>query len=212
MKLFVTAILVTTAQIAFAQLKVTKLSKADVPKSITYKGHIIDAAKYIDNTGEHVVVTTETGEMDVNDPVVEGLRQAKLFAYCYDISGGAQLKLNWQMQDYTIECQVDITAKYVPGTFAVTDLDGDGKAEVWLMYRIGCRGDVSPPGMKIIMHEGVNKYAVRGEARVHLFDKKFAGGEYTLDPSLKSGPDAFKKYALDLWKKNLLEPEDATHI
>jgi hypothetical protein len=213
MKRYALIALLLITQASFAQLKVIKLNKADIPKTVTYKGHIIDAVKYTDKTGDHIVITTSTGEIQVIDTAVKDLdlRQAKLFAYCYDISNN-QIKLNWQMQDYTIPCAVDVTAKYIPGTFAVTDLNNNGNAEVWLMYRIGCRGDVSPPGMKIIMHEGSGKYAVRGEARAHLFDKHYAGGDYTIDAALKNGPEPFKKYALDLWKKNLLEPEGEPHI
>ena len=49
-------------QISHAQIKATKLNKTDIPKTISYKGHIIDAVRYTDKTGEHIIITTETSE------------------------------------------------------------------------------------------------------------------------------------------------------
>ena len=93
----------------------------------------------------------------------------------------------------------------MPKSFAVTDLNKDGKAEVWLMYTTACTGDVSPPDMKIIMHEGVKKYAVRGTKKVKVSNKDFEGGKYTFDEAFKTGPEAFRQYAADMWKKNLMQ-------
>ncbi|QEC61443.1 hypothetical protein FRZ54_02205 [Mucilaginibacter ginsenosidivorans] len=62
--------------------------------------------------------------------------------------------------------------------------------------------------MKIIMHEGNKKYAVRGTSKIKISDKDYSGGEYTMDEALKTGPPVFKQYALLLWEKNLLETGD----
>jgi len=119
-----------------AQIKVTKLDKKDIPVTIKYTGHIINAVKYTDSDGQHLVITTETG-----------ITEAK-------------------------------------------------KSE---------SGDVSPPDMKIIMHEGLKKYAVRGTKKVKVSDEDFEGGKYTFDEAFKTGPEAFRQYAADMWKKNLMQ-------
>ncbi|HEY9195178.1 MAG TPA: hypothetical protein VIM77_02900, partial [Mucilaginibacter sp.] len=103
-------------------------------------------------------------------------------------------------------CPVEITAKYISKTFAVTDLDKNGEAEVWLMYATTCRGDVSPANLKIIMHEADKKYAMRGTSRSPVTDKDWMGGEYTFDEAFKSSPQVFKQYAKVLWKQNFTEP------
>jgi hypothetical protein len=186
-----------------AQIKTITLSKEAIPKSMHYTGHIINAVRYIDSEGEHIIISTETGNVDVKEEGNSYLK-ADLYAYNYLINGNQQT-LSWQMHDFTIVCPVDTKAKYIPNTFAVTDLNKDGKAEVWLMYITGCRGDVSSGSMKIIMHEGSKKYAIRGSSRVQIMDKQYDGGEYTLDDAFKTAPTVFKQYALALWKKNLME-------
>jgi hypothetical protein len=202
---FTIILLIIITQVSVAQLKVLKLSKADIPKAITYKGHIIDAVKYTDKTGDHIVITTETGETKTKNSENSDGRNAALYAYHYNITGADQFKLSWQTYDFIADCPFDITANYVPGTFTVTDADNNGIAEVWLVYRTVCRSDVSPSDMKIIMHEGDKKYAVRGTNKVKISGKDYGGGTYTFDAAFKAAPPAFRKYAADTWQKNIMD-------
>lgn len=204
MKLFNLLILLTIAQLSSAQIKLTKLDKKSIPKSINYIGKIINAVRYIDNEGEHIIVTTETGVTSTKGIEGDTFRDAALYAYSYKTVNDKHI-LSWRVHDFVKECPVDLNADYIPNTFAVTDLNKDGKAEVWLMYKIVCHGDVSPSNMKIIMYEGNKKYAVRGTNKVKVSDKEYDGGEYTFDDAFKNGPHSFRSYALQLWKKNLLE-------
>ena len=204
MKLLSLLLSLALIQSTSAQIKTVTLDKKSIPKSIVYKGHIINAVQYTDSEGEHLMITTETGNMKDKGDGNDDFLKADLYAYNYLIKGNRQT-LSWQMHDFTIACSLDTKAKYVPNTFAITDLNKDGTAEVWLMYSTACRGDVSPANMKIIMHEGTKKYAIRGSSRVKVTDKDYAGGEYTLDEVFKTGPTIFKQYALALWKKNLME-------
>jgi hypothetical protein len=113
------------------------------------------------------------------------------------------VQLSWQVYDFVKDCQVDLEAGYLPNSFAVTDLNKDGKAEIWLMYKTLCAGDVSPGEMKIIMHEGVKKYAIRGQNKVQIGQNQYDGGKYTFDEAFSNGPETFKNYAQELWKKNI---------
>jgi hypothetical protein len=204
MKLIYILSLFLIAQASFAQVKVIKLSKGTVPASIQYIGKAIDAIRFTDSDGEHIVIITETGETQSKSMDNGNYRDAALYAYHYTIAGNKP-NLTWHVHDFVKECPVDISANYVPNTFSVTDLNKDGKAEVWLMYKKVCHGDVSPSEMKIIMYEGSKKYAVRGTNRVKVSAKKYEGGAYTFDDALKKGATVFRAYAVDLWKKNLLE-------
>jgi hypothetical protein len=196
--------LLLTGQVCFAQVKVIKLDKKDIPATIKYTGQVINAVKYTDSEGQHLVITTETGITATKNSDSGDGRDAALYAYSYTIGSNNQFKLSWQTYDFIKDCPVDLEAQYVPNTFAVTDLNKDGKAEVWLMYTTACRGDVSPPDMKIIMHEGAKKYAIRGTKKVRISDKAFDGGKYTFDDAFKGGAEMFRQYAMDMWKKNLM--------
>ena len=204
MKILSLVLLTVFIQNAVAQIKIIPVDKKKIPQSIRFSGHIIDAVEYTDVEGQHLMITTETGNVDVKDEYGTTQQKADVFAYNYIIKVN-QYTLSWQMHDFTIECQVDTKAKYIPNTFGVTDLDNNGKAEVWLMYVTSCRGDVSPASMKIIMHEGSKKYAIRGENLVKVNDKEHYGGKYTMDEAFKTGPEVFRQYATQLWKKNILE-------
>jgi hypothetical protein len=196
-------VLILMGQTAMAQLKVVKLTKADIPASIHYVGHVIDAVKFTDAEGEHIVITTETGEVKTKAKDSDG-RDADLYAYCYKTEGD-KTTLTWQVHDFEKNCEFDILVKFIPNTFAVTDLNNDGKAEVWLMYKTACTSDVSPFTMKIIMYEGGKKFAARGTAKIRVSDKDYSGGQYAFDDAFKNGPDVFRQYAEALWKKNLLQ-------
>lgn len=203
MKLFRICLLLFTVHFGQAQITTVKLDKASIPAGVKYTGKIIEAVKYTDADGEHIVLTTETGITDSKGKDSDGLRQAALYAYSYLIKDGKPA-LSWQVRDFSVDCPVDVLAEYVPGTFAVTDLNKNNKAEVWLMYRIACRGDVSPASMKIIMYEGGKKYALRGEAKV-LLPTETIGGKYVMDNAFLAGNKVFKDHAVQLWLMNMVE-------
>jgi hypothetical protein len=143
---------------ALAQFNVVKLDKNTLPAGLKYVGQVANAVQWTDALGENIVIITETGEK----PGMSGdSRDAELYAYHYLLRGDSRT-LTWKLFDYVKGCPVDIKASFIRSGFAVTDLDKDNIAEVWLMYNTACRGDVSPANMKVIVYEGVRKYAMRG--------------------------------------------------
>lgn len=192
-----------------AQIKLSRLTVSAIPQAIHYKGILKNASTWHDSGGQHIVLTTETGEtrskMETDDN--DSYRDAALYAYHY-LTSGDSAKLTWKLYDFIKECPVDISAGFIKNTFAVTDLNKDGTAEVWLMYKTVCHGDVSPSDMKIIMYEGEKKYAVRGTNKVKVSEKEYMGGEYSFDDAFKKAPKEFSQYATTLWEKNILEKWD----
>jgi len=76
------------------------------------------------------------------------------------------------------------------------------------MYETVCHGDVSPSDMKIIMYEGQQKFAMRGENKINYGtgdngQKMYAGGEYKIDDAFSNGPTVFLEFAKKLWNKNI---------
>ena len=197
-------------QASNAQTKLSRLTTATIHQSVHYTGILKTAVTWRDSEGQHIVVTTETGETksktaDGDDD--DSYRDAALYAYHY-LTTGDSAKLTWKLYDFIKECPVDIKASFIKNTFAVTDLNKDGKAEIWLMYKTVCHGDVSPSDMKIIMYEGGKKYAVRGINKVQVSEKEYMGGEYSFDEAFKKAPKEFRQYAKTLWEKNVMEKWD----
>lgn len=191
-------------------LTIEKIDSTQFPASIKYEGFIKNAVRWKDKLGDNIVITTETG-YHINKKFTHETEgsDAELFAYHFIISGN-EVKQTWRVYDYISDCPVDIVASFVKNTFQVTDLDKNGIAETWLMYKTVCHGDVSPSDMKIIMYEGNTKYAMRGENKVAVGiddngKKQFEGGEYKMDENFKKGSKAFKEFAEKLWSNNVIE-------
>jgi hypothetical protein len=186
---------------SYGQIKLTKLDSSSLPKRIKYAGRIINAVKWTDSLGLNYAVTTETGRIYSKAKDEEDLFDAFLYAYHYVVKNDST-KLIWRIYDYNKGCGLDLNFYFIDKAFAVTDLDKNGLAEIWVMYKNSCHGDVSPVPTKIIMYEGNKKYALRGESKVQVSATDFVGGTYTLDDNFKNGKSIFRQYAENIWSKN----------
>ena len=201
---FSTFIILTLTHISsYGQVKLTKVDSANLPQNLKYVGHIINAVKWTDSLGLNYVITTETGRI-YSKAKDDDLFDAFLYAYHYVIKNGNNKSI-WKIYDYNKGCDLDLDFYFIDSTFAVTDLDKNGIAEVWIMYKNSCHGDVSPVPTKIIMYEGNKKYALRGETRVQVSETDYVGGNYSIDGNFKNGKPAFRQYAEKLWAQNKIE-------
>ena len=185
---------------AQAQLRVSPLAPAAVPPALKHSGRVVQALRYTDRTGTYTVLATEIAPRpDPAQHLQEDDQRADLYAYQYPATSAAP---TWQLHDFVAECPLDLEARFLPKSLTVTDLDQDGTAEVWLVYRTTCRGDVSPSTQKIIMYEGPRKYAVRGTSRIALGSGQHDGGIYTLDAAWRTAPTTFRQHAAQLWQQH----------
>lgn len=165
-----------------------------LPSSVKYDGKIVAGARWEDKNGQNVLIVCETEEKTTGDN-----RSKELFAYQYILDGDNAKQL-WKVNDFIKDCPVDLALKLIPGSITVTDINKDGIAENTFLYRMSCKGDVSPDDMKLIMHEGENKYALRGQMIQIMGGQKY-GGQMNTDPSFNKAPNGFFAYAREQWKK-----------
>jgi hypothetical protein len=182
----------------------------EVPEGIAYQGSVKRAVQWDDSMGTHIVITAETGvyRSTTFDHVSDGV-DAELFAYHFRIHNDSVVRL-WRVYDFIADCPVDIEASFLEETPVVTDLNKDGTVEIWLLYRTACRGDVSPSKMKIIMYQGTQKFAMRGESRVFVGKdesgtRHYLGGKYAFDAAFNEGPRSFREFAKQLWDNNVVD-------
>ncbi|AZB10231.1 hypothetical protein EG344_16095 [Chryseobacterium sp. G0162] len=187
-------------------LVTTRIDSSQVPKALKYKGNFKEGFQWKDKTGEYIVVTSETGKYrNENFPHEnDDSADAEVFGQSYSLENN---QLVWKVNDFVKDCMVDIDAEFKKNTLSVTDLDKNGIAEVWIMYKIACKGDVSPSDLKIIMYEGKQKFAMRGQTKIRTGMENhgkpvFEGGSYTFDKAFQQGPKTFRDYAEELWNKN----------
>ncbi|MFK7058713.1 M949_RS01915 family surface polysaccharide biosynthesis protein [Flavobacterium oreochromis] len=187
------------------QITLKKLDLTKLPKGIKYEGKIKTAVRWVDSLGDNIVILTETGiyKSKKFNHENDG-RDAELFAYHFIIKDDNAFQI-WRIYDFISDCPVDIETKFIKNSFQVTDLNLDGVSEIWIMYKTVCHGDVSPCDMKIIMYQGQQKYAIRGQNKVQLSENEFYGGEYKFDKAFANGPKEFLEFAKKLWNKNILQ-------
>ncbi|MBX7100526.1 MAG: hypothetical protein K1X89_22605 [Myxococcaceae bacterium] len=110
----------------------------------------------------------------------------------------------FQANDFVPTCEFDLTLELVKDSVQLSDADGDGEVELSFAYVLGCRSDVSPLTLKLLLYEGATKYALRGTNRVLVGQDEqgkpqFEGGDHQADPAFKAAAPLLA-YAETRWK------------
>jgi len=158
--------------------------------------HLKRAKKWHDAWGENWLILYETGPYHEKGTINSS---AKLSAVLYQKTDSGFVE-KWKLVDFVNDCELDVTCSFYDDHLSITDLDSNGLAEITMVYALSCKGDVSPNEKKLIMYEGTNKYAIRGE-ELMILQKDSIGGTYNADSSFNKAPAAFLSYAKQHWKK-----------
>jgi hypothetical protein len=210
-----------------------KITAAQLPASIKFKGKLFEAWQWNDRSGENILVNSfEEPYRNKNKKKVENEDEewsAGLHASHYVKKDGSY-QLQWQEDDSIKDCGFDITCAFIKGSTTVTDIDKNGMAETTIQYRLACRSDVSPAEMKLIMHEDAARYYLQGlcwiksseedrftvtETNANLetlpgykktdeeYMKTF--GRYETEKGFSGAPPEFLSYARKQWMKFVIE-------
>lgn len=150
----------TTAAVA---IEPVKISAAQLPASVKFKGKLFEAWQWTDKLGENILITSFVEPYDdkeKNEYGEEG-QSAQLHASQY-VKKEKSYELLWKNDEAEKSCPFDITCKFIKDATTITDLDKDAVAETTIQYRLACRSDVSPSVMKLIMHEDAAGYYLKG--------------------------------------------------
>ncbi len=184
------------ADISGSSLTNVEYGISKLPPSLKgYEGNIVAMAKWEDKLGANVLFVTET------DLQAKGDNHSKeLYAHHYTITD-KENKLVWKINDFIKDCPVDVTLQYMPKSISITDLNKNGIAESIFLYKMSCRGDVSSDDLKLMMHEGETKYAIRGVMTLVYNGETQQKGSMTVDASFDKAPEEFLAYAKEQWNK-----------
>jgi hypothetical protein len=185
----------------------------NVPK-LPVKGKTLFALNWRDKSGENFLVLTHTGIVKYITPQCEDedCTAGELFGYHFRMNNNT-MTLVRRFTDGISDCRFDIVLSFIENSITVTDLDKDGLAEFSVLYKTGCRSDVSPANMKLLMFENGDKSALRGTM---TFDPKrsdwskeledrFGLGKFKTDSSFKTAPEQFLPFAKSRWEKFKIE-------
>ena len=197
--LFLTILLLPMAQAISAEVHWQEIKDLTAYNLEDVQGNLVQGIHFADGQGEGLVLLTESDTLEEIDEYENEVKSKELYAYGYRLVE-RNAHLMWRITDFTRLCDLDgFEAAFITEGLTFTDLDNNGIAEIWVPYVLSCRGDIGPMTMKIIMYEGAQKYAVRGETRARVFEDEYAGGECTLDDSFTSASPEFSTFARQLW-------------
>ena len=186
------------------------ISYDEIPKYLDFRGTVVEAVKWKDSASEKILVQSLTGTFlwkDYNKDSTAYDRQDKseLYVYLFEKRQSAkQFSRVWRVYDYTECFGVDMHTGFITRATTITDVDNNGISEVSIPYTLTCRGDVSPATMKIIMYEGMNKYALRGNTKTMCGSSMEFGGEFQPSSNLKNKP-LFKAFLQKRWNLHKCE-------
>lgn len=169
-----------------------------VPANFDYVRRIVDMQ------GEHVLELIREETASPSNPNSGRREYIKLKATYFSKVGRGWLQ-DWTVLDY-VDCpDLDVDGNFFYKAITVTDLNHDGLAEVTLPYHLFCGGGVDSHTMKVIMREGVLKYAVRGEADMYRLHAARPTTVTRVFDKVLDSPDLVPyKYHLDkVWKAAL---------
>lgn len=175
-------------------IKIDSIGFWDIPKEIEYRGIIVEALKWTDSLGINILLLTQTGAFNFKDSIGEINAKAEINAYLF-VKKNSEKTYNrlWKLYDFVICFGVDMYAGFYQHSLTITDLDKDGFAETTFIYKLSCRGDVSPATQKLIMYEKTDKYAMRGETLIRGGDPKInSTNNFKTEPKLKTKIDFFE--------------------
>ncbi len=205
------------------------IMQSNLPLNVSFKGNsFYSAYQWEDKTGRNILVLSTSSLSANNKEIGETENTGELFARLININDPQKPIVVWDMYDAQKKCIFDLTCDFV--TSEITDLDKDSVKEIFIMYKLSCRSDVSPANIKLILHEGKQKYALRGKmifiirdipdtlfpetrevdlskiSKEELETTMFRDwGCYDNANDFKTAPPVFLEYAKELWVNNCKE-------
>lgn len=166
------------------------------------KGNVLNKIPYDTANDKNTLLLTESGYYNTRpDPKYpeELCMNKEIYVWNYK-EGPMPPLLTFKLYDFIHDCPTSARLEFSKEIPQLTDLDGDGKKEVWIGYYKGCHGDVSPDELKVFMYLDGKKHSIRGLNRIYV-DGGYLGGDYKLDQAMSSADKRFKDYGIKLFKR-----------
>ncbi|MFM7671968.1 MAG: M949_RS01915 family surface polysaccharide biosynthesis protein [Bacteroidota bacterium] len=196
----------------------TSVGYDQIPRSLRYKGDFFTAWKWDDQNGENILILSTESNYG-------GYDESRYLYGTHFARQGSGYEMLWKMTDYEKDCYMDLTCNFLSGSTTVTDLDGDGFAEVKLQYELGCRDARTSASMKLLLYENGKKRALRGLRWISPYEnlgkkypykltemckdntpsRDYNGGQYESEKDFQDAPPVFLDFAREEWMKYVEE-------
>lgn len=174
---------------ADSKIESSPVKATDLPKGVTVRGDFQSGIKFTDKNGTNYLLFSKKS----------AVQSAMLFVEDWVVPAKGAPRNLLPVRDFVEDCEMGgVSARFHDAARSVTDLDGDGIAEVTFAYELACRSDVSPGTYKLLLLENGTKRILRGETTVDPGDG-IMGGTFTAEPEESKWPAAFLRHAKQLW-------------
>ena len=193
---------VSVAQATSNIVAPSEIDKNDVSKEhITITEKLVSALSVNDIAGRHILLLTSISGPSRAQPNPQRSERTDLRTMYYK-KVGSKWTEEWDIKDF-VDCPgLDSSATFFVNNVTVTDLNGDGVAEVTVPYKMFCGEGVDTDTVKVILRQGAEKYAIRGESLVRIPGQQAFGGSDTADKDLSLPKNAaFKKHLTEIWNQ-----------
>ncbi len=180
---------------AIPDISIYSHSQPAIPEAAAYEGELQVMRQWKDRTGMNYLLFGKERQHQFENFYTEILR-----GYHYRCGEDGDCQLVRKIQDFVKNCDLDLDLLIIDQSIYISDLDNDQIAEISFLYKLGCRSDVSPIKLKLLMLEDGEKYAIRGTTFVMNL-----GGEKNIDPSFYSAPESFLNFATKRWDLYVVE-------
>ncbi len=173
-------------------------------EAITLPGKFVAGKTVRDSQGEHAILLSRRLGPSHENPGGDADERIELNASYHTRKGGSWVR-TWLVHD-RVDCpHLDVEARFIPGALTVTDLDGNGVAEVTMAYTMFCGGGVDASDLKIILRQGAQKFAMRGRTLLKAPGMAPFGGEARYDAALSRPEYARFKVHLQRLRSQVVE-------
>jgi hypothetical protein len=176
---------------SFAQKIAIQNIPAETIKKFNILGvEVIKKVQFNDKNGVNYVIATS--EENTKDDYTT----KKIWVEHYVENDKKEPEILREITDFERDCPVDNQLEIIKDSFTIEDSDKNGYAEIIFLYKTGCKGDVSPSGLKLMVIENGNKAAIRGKMIIKEFKTP---REMTPDAAFKKLPKVIQDKANALW-------------
>ncbi|WP_259017103.1 M949_RS01915 family surface polysaccharide biosynthesis protein [Emticicia fluvialis] len=198
-RLYLFALLVFVYQNGFAQRIETRPISDETLKQFKTSGTLLlKKIEFKDKNGLNYVIAA------MEEAAKDDYNSRTLWIEHYVKGTTKTLKLLKEVVDFEKDCPVDNQLALIDEAFEVTDLDKNGYAEIMFMYKTGCKGDLSPSGLKLIVLQNGKKAAIRGKSLIKGFKNT---DEKQQDAAFLALPQVIRQHADNLWNRFKTEYE-----
>lgn len=175
-----------------SEIRTSVVKASDLPAGVTVRGEFHSGVTFTDKNGTNYLLFSKKAAR----------QSAMLFVEDWVVPAKGPPRNLLPVRDLVDNCEMGgVSAIFHEAARAVTDLDGDGIAEVTFAYELACRSDVSPATYKLLVLEDGKKYILRGETTVDPGDGIIMGGKFTAEPSESRWPAEFLRHARRVWSR-----------